>query len=90
MHPLSDMYYTYNTLTLGYETLEYECRDQNKGTFKIWLVRNTVCGFDVQKVTKIVILQINVKLGFMHMLSGMYTHTTLSLGYETLEYECRQ
>ena len=49
----------------------------------------TLCGLQVKKATKIVTLPIDVKVGFMHALLDTYTHNTLPLGYETLEYECR-
>ena len=60
----------------------------NKGTFKIWWHTETVCGLEVQKATQIVTWPIHVKLGFMHKYTGMYTHNTLSVDYETLDYDC--
>ena len=32
----------------------------------------------------------HVKLGIMHKLTGMYTHNTLSVDYETLDYDDRK
>ena len=52
----------------------------------------TVCvdgGCEAKKATEIVTLPIHVKLGFMYTLSDIPTHNTLSVGYETLDYECR-
>ena len=85
MYTLSEKY-THNSL-IDYETLEYDCRDYHIGTFKVWLDRETVCGLEVEKATQIVTWPIHVKLGFMHKLTGMYTHNTLSVDYETLEYD---
>ena len=78
MNTLTSMY----TLSLRYETLNVDTR-------KVWWFRDTVCGSDVKKATEIVTLPIHVKLGFMHTLFDMYTHNTIFLGYETLEYERR-
>ena len=86
MYTLSEKY-THNSLLIDYETLEYDCRDYHKGTFKVWWHTETVCGLEVQKATQIVTWPIHVKLGFMHKLTGMYTHNTLSVDYETLEYD---
>ena len=66
--------YTHNSLLIDLETLEYDCRHYNKGTFKIWWHTETVCGLEVQKATQIVTWPIHVKLGFMHKYTGMYTH----------------
>ena len=48
-----------------------------------------LCVLEVQKATQIVTWPIHVKLGFMHKLTGMYTHNTLSVDYETLENDGR-
>ena len=69
--------YTHNSLLIGYETLEYDCKHYNKGIFKVWWHRETVCGLEVQKATQNVTWMIHVKLGFIHKLTGMYTHNTL-------------
>ena len=82
--------YTHNSLLIDYETLEYDCRHYSKGTFKVWWHTETVCGLEVQKATQIVTWPINVKLGFMHKLTGMYTHNTLSVDCETLDYDDRK
>ena len=81
--------YTHNSLLIDLETLEYDCRHYNKGTFKVWWHRETVCGLEVQKATQIVSWPIHVKLGVMHMPTSKYTHNTLSVDYETLEYDGR-
>ena len=88
MYTLSEKY-TRNSLLIDYETLEYDCRHYNKGTFKVWWHRVTVCGLEVQRATQIVTWRIHVKLGFMHKLTGMYTQNTLSLDDETLENDGR-
>ena len=79
--------YTHNSLSEDYENLEYECRHYNKRLFKVWWRRETVCKLDVQTATQIVTWPIHVKLGFILKLTGMYTHNTLSVDYETLEYD---
>ena len=48
-----------------------------KVALKFWWNRETVCGSEVQKDTQNVTWTINVKLGFIHELTGMYTHNTL-------------
>ena len=53
MYPLSEKH-THNSLLIDYETLEYDCIHYNKGTFKAWWHRETVCGLEVQKATQIV------------------------------------
>ena len=88
MYTLSEKY-THISLLIDYETLKYDCRHYIKGTFKVWWDRETVCGLEVQKATQIVTWPIHVKLGFMHKLTGMYTHNTLSVDYETLENDGR-
>ena len=85
MYTLSEKY-THNSLLIDFETLEYDCRHYNKGTFKVWWHRETVCGLEVQKATQIVTRPIHVKLGFMHKLTGMYSLNTLAVDYETLKY----
>ena len=85
MYTLSEKYTHINLLT-DYETLKYDCRHYIKGTFKVWWHRETVCGLEA---TQIVTWPIHVKLGFMHKLTGMYTHNTLSVDYETLENDGR-
>ena len=86
MYTLSEKY-THNSLLIDFETQEYDCRHYNKGAFKVWWHRETVCALEVQKATQIVTGPIHVKLGFMHKLTGMYTQNTLSVDYETLEYD---
>ena len=81
--------YTHNSVLLDFETLEYDCRQYKKGTFKVWWNRETVCGLEVKKATQIFTWPIHVKLGFTQKLTGMYTHNTLSVDYETLEYDGR-
>ena len=81
--------YTHNSLLIDYETLEYDYRHYHIGTFNVWWHRETVCGIEVQKNTQIVTWPMHVKLRFMHKLTGMYTHNTLSVDYETLEYDGR-
>ena len=76
-------------MSVDYETLEYDCRHFNKGTFKVWWHGETVCGLEVQKATQIVTWPIHVKLGFMHKYTGMYTHIPLSVDDETLENDGR-
>ena len=76
-------------MLIDYETLEYDCRHYSKRNFKVWWHRETASGLEVQKAAQMVTWPIHVKLGFMHKLSGMYTHTTLSVDYETLEYDGR-
>ena len=88
MYTLSEKY-THNSLLKDYENLEYYCRHYNKGTFKVWWHRETVCGLEAKKATQIVTWPIHVKLGFMHKLTGMYTHNTLSVEYETLKNDGR-
>ena len=36
----------------GDETLEYECRHENKGTDQLWCLEDEVCGFKSKKATK--------------------------------------
>ena len=88
MYTLSEKY-THKSLLIDYETLEYDCTHYIKGTFKVWWHRETVCGLEIQKATQIVTWPIHVKLGFTHKLTGMYTHNTLSVDYETLENDGR-
>ena len=81
--------YTHKNLLIDDETLEYDCRHYNKGTFKVWWHGETVCGLELQKATQIVTWPIHVKLGFMHKLKGMHTQNNLHVDYETLEYDGR-
>ena len=48
-----------------------------------------LCGLEAKKATQIVTWPIHVKLGFLHKLTGMYTHNTLSVDHETLENDGR-
>ena len=73
--------YTHNSLLIDYETVEYDRKHYNKGTFKVWWRRETVSGLEVQKATQIVTWPIHVKLWFTHKLTGMYTHNTLAVDY---------
>ena len=88
MYTLSEKY-THKSLLIDYETLEYDCTHDIKGTFKVWWHRETVCRLEIQKDTQIVTRPIHVKLGFMHKLTGMYTHNNLSVDYEALEDDGR-
>ena len=74
MHTLLHIMYTHNTLSLGYETLEYECRHQNNGAFKAWWVRDTVWGLEFQKATEIVTLPINVIQAWDNAHTDRYVH----------------
>ena len=86
MYTLSEKY-THNSMLIHYVSLAYDCRHYHKGTLKVWWHREAVCGLEVQKATQIVTWLIHVKLGFMNKLTGMYTHNTLSVEFETLEYD---
>ena len=48
-----------------------------------------LCGIEIQKATQIVTWPIHVKHEIMNKLTGMYTHNTLSVDYETLDYDGR-
>ena len=48
-----------------------------------------MCGLEIQKATQIITRPIHAKLGFMHKLTGMYTHNNLSVDYEALEDDGR-
>ena len=48
-----------------------------------------LCGLEVKKATQIFTWPIHLKLGFTQKLTGMYTHNTLTVDYETLEYDGR-
>ena len=41
-----------STMSPGDETLEYECRHENKGTDELWCLEDEVCGFKAKKSTK--------------------------------------
>ena len=40
------------------ETIDCECRHQNKGTVKVWKLRERVCGWKGQKATEVVTLHV--------------------------------
>ena len=70
----------------GDQTLEYECRHENKGTDQLWCLEDKVCGFETKKATKSVHCTDTCE---KHTLTHTDVTSTMSLGDETLEYECR-
>ena len=72
-----------STMSPGDETLEYECRHENKGTDQLWCLKDEVCGFEAKKATKSVHCTDTCE---KHTLTHTDVTSTMSPGDETLNY----